>query len=78
MGELVFASFDSFRPRRPASSKEEEIVVSGDAHILFQIEMWARNKRSITENSARPLNPETRKNALEAWAILQNHPRSEP
>lgn len=77
MAEIIQLSSDMFRPRRLASSMDDEIAIRADLDILFQIEQWARNRRHITEHGARPLHPETRRNALEALATLAGQPRNE-
>lgn len=75
MGEVVAGSFDTFRPRKFAASKETEVVVAGDIEVLAAVENWARTRRQVTEARAEPLLPSVRAQALEMMAIAKSQPR---
>jgi hypothetical protein len=73
--EIIDFQTDTFRPRRPAATKEEEISVAASVNVLLEVEMWARLRRQITESTAKPPGPETMRIALELSAVIKNQPR---
>lgn len=74
MGDVVAVAFDRFRPAMMKLDAETSVLLKADAHVLAQIEVWARSRREILEHTAKPLHPAARFNALEALGKLYNHP----
>lgn len=71
---IIEVAFDRYRPRKPALSKHQEIVLAADISILEKIEQWARARRELAENTARPLHPDARRKALKIDDIIYPPP----
>lgn len=66
---------DTFRPRKPAATKESEVAVAAAIEVFGQIEAWASARRQVTEANAVPPRPEVMTKALEMLAIAKDQPR---
>lgn len=66
MAEVITLFPDTFRPRRPARSRDAELAIAADISILQKVELWARAQRQAVERSALPLSRNLRATAIRA------------
>jgi hypothetical protein len=74
MAEAVIIDLnpDSFRPILPPADVRK--LITADAWMLAQVEVWARSQRQTAEHRQTPLKPEARAKAMRVLAIVLDQP----